>query len=227
VKRILAKLSLISLWRAVALVAPAYDSLTGESCSWLKMRVPGGVQLFGSVGLKTSKADMQNALESMGKLPRVIVFFGHGTDDALLGPPSGDESDVVLNDQSFSVIYDSEMIGENRTALFAFCCKSGNQLGKAFSNSPQNSFLGFRSDVFLILDEDDPECTRVWRTIIRKVSKQIIKDGNISERHEELLRGLYDTYISYFQQGRGKKNRENAFYMILNLNDQRANLSRY
>src|SRR5437764_193139 len=119
VKTILSKLGLTGPYRSVMLIAPAYDSVTRATCNWLRLRVPRGVRRYMSLGLRVSRADMENALELTKGLSNVKIFFGHGTEDALLGPPAGDESDLVVNGKSFSIIYDSEMIGADPDALFA------------------------------------------------------------------------------------------------------------
>lgn len=226
-KKILAKLSMTKPYRATFLVAPEYDSVTRETCDWLRLRVPLGIQRYVFLGKHGNRRNLENALQESSDLDKLIVFLGHGDDDALLGPPLHDGSDVQVDGQAFSRIYDSTMMGANRNALFAFCCKAGIKLGPQFARSEKNSFLGFDSNVFLILDDEDRECTNVWKSIIRTVSHRVIKDGEISAKHVQLLRKLYDKYLMYFQQGKGKNNRENAFYMILTLSEQRASLRRY
>lgn len=213
--------------RAVILVAPLYDLRTQATTRWLDIKIPRGVVSYISLGQLFTKQEMENALKVTSGMERVEVFFGHGTDYALVGPPQGNDTDILVDGRRFSIVYDSTMITPTPSALFAFCCRAGVELGKAFSNPSGRSFLGFKSDVFLVLDEDDTECSEVWRTIIREVSTQIVKDGRITMKHEELLRRTYDRYISYFQQGKGSENEENAFYMILSLNEQRTNICRY
>jgi hypothetical protein len=225
-RRALAKIGLAGPYRAALLIAPEYESITSKTCQWLAVRIPRGVRCYASVGARTSRHDVENALAATVSLNTVIVFFGHGNEDALLGPPQGIQSDVVIDSESFSKIYDSTMISSEQNALFAYCCRSGLELGPAIK-AKSGSFLGFTSNVFLILDDDDQECTAAWRMIIRTVAARILRDGVITEKHEELLHRLYDRYLSYFQYGKGKTNRENAFYMMLSLNEQKVNLCRY
>jgi hypothetical protein len=208
-------------------VAPLYDLRTQGTANWLNLKLPRGVTPYVSLGQLFSRQEMQNSLSVTSGLKRVKVFFGHGTNDALLGPPQGTNADILVNGKKFSIVYDSSMITTNPAALFAFCCNAGVELGKDFSQPADRSFLGFTSDIFVVFDEDDKECSDVWKTIIREVSTQIIKDGKITLKHEELLSRLYDQYLSYFQHGKGSHNEENAFYMILSLNEQRTSMCRY
>ena len=234
-KRLLSKMGIASFDRAAIIVVPTYDAKTLSAppirhvVNWLlSLRLPFGMARHSLVGPGVSRADVERALAATAGLKRVKVFIGHGTRGALLGPPQGDANDIVSKGTSYSVLYDSGMVDANPSALFAYGCNAGKQLGKDFCGHPGRSFLGFRDEVFLLLADDEREdCMRVWKDIIQKVTGCIVRDGAILPKHEEMLRKLFDRHLAFFQKGRGRNNREDALYMDLILNGQRENVCRY
>jgi hypothetical protein len=197
--------------------------------NWLlSLRIPRGVVRHVLVGQAAMRAEMEGALQATNGLRRVKIYLGHGTRDTLLGPPQGNADDIISKGASYSIIYDSAMTGANPSALFAYGCNSGKQLGKIFCENPDRSFLGFKGEVILLLsDEEADECMSVWKDIIQKMGGSIIRDGAILPKHEQMLRTLFERHLSYYQKGRGKQNREDALYMNLILNSQRESLCRY
>lgn len=234
-KRLLSNLGIAAFDRAAIIIVPAYDPASQSSpamrhvVNWLlRLRMPRGMARHFLVGQRVSRAEVEGALRATEGLKRVKVFLGHGTRAALLGPPQGNADDIVSKGVSYSVIYNAEMVGPNPSALFAYSCNSGKQLGSAFCGPPGRSFLGFEDETFLLLaDEEEAECMRVWKDILQKMAGGIVNDGTILPKHEEMLRKLYDRHLAFFQKGKGRRNREDALYMDLILNSQRESLCRY
>ena len=233
-KRLLSWTGIAAFDRAAIIIVP-YDSGTQtvlpmqHIVNWLsRLRMPRGIARYFITGPKASRTEVERVLESTRGLKRVKVFLGHGRRDALLGPAQGDGNDIVSDGKLYSVLYDSDMISENVSALLAYGCNAAQKLGKDFCMLPTHSFLGFEGEVILLLaDDEKEECMCVWKDIILKVAHKIIKDGAILPKHAEMLRDLYDRHLAYFQKGRGKNNREDALFMNLILNGQRESLRKY
>ena len=220
------KLKIGAFDRAVIIWAPGYDPTTERTSHWLDgLSVPIGAIRHISIGTDIDRDEVSDTLQATQHLKRVKIFFGHGIESALLGPPEGTHSDISLDDKTYSVIYDAEMVGETPSALFAFACHAGKSLGERFCLPAGRSFLGFTDG--LVLPIMDKECRDVWRNIIRTIASQIIHDGTIEPKHEESLRELYNKYFVHFQRGTGKQNAQAAFLMTLHLNYQSDVLSRY
>jgi len=176
-----------------------------------------------SIGTNVNRALVVSDLQRTRGLQRIKLFLGHAVSDALLGPPQGRPDDIILKDSAYSVIYDAEIIDNNPSALFAFCCDAGSQLANDFCNEDSKSFLGFSADIFIpILDKD---CRKTWKHIIRTVAEAIIDDRSIGAKHETLLRKLYDEAMDYYSEGEGDEN-ENAYYYLMQLNWQTENICR-
>lgn len=224
-KSALNKLGLGGLYQAVIVWSPDYGLDTKRVSHWLDdLRIPIGTKRRLSIGNNLNRRLVLTDLKETKGLGRVMIFLGHGLSDALLGSAQGDQSDLIVNDNPYSKIYDTEMIDQNPSVLFAFCCNAGGQLGRQFGSEDHQAFLGFTAEVFIPLL--DHECRKTWRDIIRIVAEEIINRRNIVSEHEELLRTLYDRAIDYYLHGKGQNN-ENAYYYILQLNWQRENLCHY
>lgn len=233
-KKLLSWIGIAAFDRTAIFIVP-YDSASHTArpmqhvVEWLSsLKTPPGIARYFITGPQASRAEVDRVLSATRGLKRIKVFLGHGTRDALLGQPQGNANDVVSDGKSYSVLYDSSMTSENPSALLAYGCNAAQKLGKDFSARPMHSFLGFKGEVILLLaDDEQEECMQVWKDIIQKVTSRIIKDGAILPRHAATLHDLYDRHLAYFQKGRGKTNREDAFFMNLILNGQRENLRNY
>ncbi|HEX8146162.1 MAG TPA: hypothetical protein VF591_03080 [Pyrinomonadaceae bacterium] len=186
---------------------------------------PWGSRRHVAKGWDVRRDTIVRALRDTEGFERVKIFLGHGMTGALLGPAEGNETDLFSSDSSFSVIYDEALITPNPSALFAFCCHSGVDLGPTFSGPPGRSFLGYRAEVYVPML--DRQCRDVWRTIIRTVASEVIRDGTIDARHESRLKELYEGYLNHYIVGPGKENTEVALYMAMHLNWQSENVCRY
>ena len=212
--------------RAVLVWIPSYDSDPSPMERWLDgLWYPWGTKRCAEKGPNLRRDTVVRHLRETEGFERVKIFLGHGTTDALLGPAEGNESDLFSNDTSYSAIYDEELINSNPSALFAFCCFSGIDLGPNFCKEPGRSFLGYRAEIYVPLL--DKQCRDEWRTIIRIIASEIIRDGVIDDRHAGRLKALYDHYLNHYIVGPGRKNTEVSLYMAMHMNWQSENVCHY
>ena len=190
---------------SVIIWGPEYDEATQIIGSWLdEIPVPKGMSKHSAIGKDINKDDFNQILDETEGTNRIKIFGGHGSPDALLGPVYENCARTVIDGNEFAVLYDETSIRDGSAALFAFCCKAGGKLGIRFAESGERTFLGYDGNIGYDLDNE--ECQKVWGTIIQIVSREIIKDGEIAKKHEDLLRKLYDEALEYFRDGQGKEN---------------------
>ena len=189
----------------VMLWSPEYDEATGIMGKWLdRMPVPVGVRTYCAIGKDVTRGRFEETLAEADGMPHVQIFAGHGSPNALLGPIYDQCNRVVVDECEFAALYDDESPRDGPAALFAFCCKSAQKLGPLFASSEGNSFLGYTENIGYDLDNE--ECQDVWKKIVYLITADIIKEGQITKRHNDVLLSLYDDAISYFRDGPGKGN---------------------
>lgn len=200
--------------KPLILCGPEYDEATKIIGSWLNdLEIPEGVKTYPAIGQDVTRETVIDLLEQTRGTRGVKIFAGHGSDDALLGPPYDGCTREVVDGREFSVVYDAAMLNRGPSALFAFCCKSAKKLGTRFMELPGRSFLGYEGNIGYDLTNE--ECINVWRKIIHLISKEIVEDGAITEAHEASLQSLYDDAIEYFMSGPGRNNDRNVETLIV------------
>lgn len=213
-----------SMRRAVIVWVPSYDPNPSPLERLLDgMEFPWGAKRYFEKGPNVNRDRVIRNLRDTEGYERVKIFLGHGTQDALLGPGEGQETDILSNNGTFSAIYDKGLVNTNPSAMFAFCCDSGVELGPDFcNNSPERSFLGYKTRIYVPLFDKD--CQAVWRRIIRGITSEIIRDGAVDARHEHRLKELYATCLSDYIVTHGKRDPDVALLMAMYLNSQRENV---
>jgi hypothetical protein len=204
--------------------APAYDTFTSETSKWLVeiSRTPDNGADSCIAGATICRHDVEETLGRHNELTDVAILCGHGTEDALLGPPVGDE--IVVDDTRHSILYSVDMVGLGPRNLFAFCCMSGTVLGLAFSTVPGRRFLGFVGKIPLNITNE--ECIDTWKSIVQKTAIQIALEGTLTKSVEKALRQRYDLAYSYYSNGPGRNN-DQALMMCAQLLRHRKLLRLY
>jgi len=215
-----------SMRQAVIVWIPSYDSGPSPLERLLDgLEIPWEAKRCFEKGPHVSRDTIVRNLRDTEGYERVKIFLGHGTKNALLGPGEGKETDLFSDDAAFSAIYDEGLINPNPSALFAFCCHSGLELGPAFCKSPARSFLGYRTRIYVPLFDKD--CRAVWQEIIRGIVSEIVRDGVITARHVHRLKELYANCLSDYLVGPGKKDPDVTLLMSMYLNSQGENVCYY
>jgi hypothetical protein len=176
------------------------------------------------MGPVLNRKDIVLALDGLNGARSMAIFFGHGIATALLGPPRAEETSVVSGQGTHSQIYDDDLVERGPNALFAFCCLVGRDLGPRFGKLSDRSFLGY--DDYLPIDLMNEECVETWKSIVQRISKQLIQDKDIRDEHEMQLRRSYETALAYYNSGDGKDNQEHIEMQMYILRHLKA-LRRY
>jgi hypothetical protein len=185
---------------------------------------PKEVEVFKEFGEGVTRERLEQILKQTEGTNQIKIFVGHGTDEALLGPDYAGCKGQLVESTAYSRLYDRDLVNTETGCLFAFCCNSAAELGPYFSAAPGRTFLGF--DNLIGYELSNEECVTVWTKIIQLISEEIVRDGYVSERHEESLRQLYTDAIDYFRNGDGKKN-DSKLEMILCLINHKRFLKRF
>lgn len=155
-------------------------------------------------GWEVGKSEIEASLHQLEGLSTIAIFLGHGTAEALLGPPSA--SDELSTEVHYSVIYDRTLISRGPRQLFAFCCLAGRILGAEVAAISSRSFLGYTDNISI--DAVTPNCSRMWLHILQEVVNEIVKTRSIDQSHRQLLTKLYEEAFWYYQEGEGKDDDE-------------------
>jgi hypothetical protein len=172
-----------------------------------RLKIPQGIIKYSAIGSSVDRNEFTRILKETIGSKTVVIFVGHGAPDALLGPPLEEGINVQIDGVRFSVLYDESVVGLGPDTLFAFCCYSASRLGDIFVASGNRTFLGYTKK--LPLDFDNEQCQRIWESLLHNISLEIINDGVITKKHEDLLRELYDEAYDFFRNGKGRNNDRN------------------
>lgn len=210
---------------AVILCAPSYDEITRHTRDWVQAITVSADREYVLLGSDANRAQMIRCLEETKGYKRIKIFLGHGVPDALLGAPEKSGSHARdYGGEKHEAIYDLELINMVPSALFAFSCRSGLELGKRFCLIEGRNFLGYVD--YVPLDVINKECAQTWKTIVGTISSEIIRDRDVLPKHETRLKDLYYEALMYFHQHQGKNNDE-AFLMMMYLLHHQNNLRLY
>lgn len=183
---------------SVFLMAFSYDSATGQLATWFHKVLTSRnidqsrVLRFSNDGGDIKGVDIKEELTMalQDKTVRVELFCGHGIGTGLLGPPRLQVVGSILSDRSF-VVYDTEMITETPSSLFAFCCFAARRFGRVFASYNEKQFMGFDDEIPFPVDlyED-------MKYVFHSVSKDIIISGRISQSHGKMFLEKIDEIAS-------------------------------
>jgi hypothetical protein len=192
----------------LVLLAPSYDRLTEAMRLWLEELATRAVSCISGDGVR--RESVQNLILQHERL--IIIFGGHGTPDALLGPPVPPNT-LSIRNTKHSKIYDKSLASLGPSCLLAVCCSAAADLGstiKAFDRS----FLGYKRDIpFHLCDEG---CSEIWKSIVQTVARRVIEDGNVSKTHSNVLTTLYEEAIGSFRSG-GRRTHKHKLFMEMYL----------
>lgn len=200
----------------VLLWGPGYDRLTFHTSEWID-RLAAELQLsdHALVGDSVSRENVIRSLAQTKGMRRVKIFFGHGVEDALLGPPQKTAAGAVSRFAGHSSLYDQALIeplDQGESSLYAFCCRAGVILGQEFGSSSRRAFLGYQID--LPLEIGNPGCLAAWQRVTSTITIEIIEAGRIYPEHRSRLEDLYREEIDRFVAGADKSNDKRLIMMM-------------
>jgi len=158
-------------------------SYNGKEVHHHRLREPG-----------VSYVDVLNAYRQ--KQDRIVLIFcGHGDEDALL---TGKQQDCskLKKDLEEGVFYDAAYFDSGPTTLAAVCEGAGKNLGPSFAQDGR-TFLGF-SDKLWLTKPVSEECTAWWKKILNGLVTKVIEDENVEEDTLNFIRSLHEEAYNYF-----------------------------
>ncbi len=168
--------------------------------------LPKPTRLF-TMKRATSYEQLMESVEG-DKTEVVLVFSGHGSSNALLGPPKTISNSAGVEPSNF---YDLDQFELGPGALVAFCCSSGAVLGEAFKEASDRAFIGFVAPIGFVTAEG--VYFTAWQKILHQSTLKIISSSQ-SRELRTFVRGLYLDAYHYFKSEEGQKN-EWWFWMTL------------
>jgi hypothetical protein len=204
-------------WKPVALLcATPYDDIT-RFLSTLFDDFPnlGIVTKVIKIERAVSYKELVDSLVLDDTTETILVFSGHGADDALLGPPHLDNSGAVTG-AKHSCFYDETFFDSGPSVLLAFCCSSGAVLGESFRTDPLRAFMGFDSPIGFVTAGG--VYLERWKRILHRSTLKIIYARDAKELEDD-VRKLYMDAYHYFKSLEGQQN-EWWFWMTLLLRGQ-------
>ena len=200
----------------VLVCAPKYDALTVFTSSLAEgFQSTYGYPKSIILDKPTTLYKLLDDLLIEDKTEIVLVFTGHGTPDALLGPP-GSDSDIRTSQGSHSVFYNSGHRVQGIRVIIAFCCSSAEKLGD-YVASQGTIFLGYKERIGFILKEGD---YKDWpQRILQAISEQAfeLNEGSSLGKREakQAIKDLYLEAYNYFKTGKGKANEYSPYMAAL------------
>ena len=167
------------------LVCPSYDAPTLALSSWLtavgKKLEADGIQ---SRLLHGELATRDNVLSELVRNADIFIFYGHGTDSTLLtqqglGTPFDDRHDCLCDSE--------DLVDQRPICVIAYACRAALGIGRSISSkSKQFSFIGFRDDIPVILD--DTYCENAFRKPMQNLICEVARrDGNLPRLRPGML----------------------------------------
>ena len=136
----------------------------------------------------------------------ILIFCGHAEDDVLLTGPKQDCSRLQgISDEE--VFYSSDYFHFGPKTLAAFCSSAGKDLGPAFAEANQASFLGFSEELWLIHTASE-ECNSWWKKMLSGSIVKIIEDEKVDEHTIDFVRSLFEEAYNYFCSEKGRLTKE-------------------
>jgi hypothetical protein len=173
---------------------PAYDPLTIVMEPWLRELESASVDCLFGDQVRRDRVELSVRNNPGG----LAIFCGHGTTDALLGPPVQPYV-IGYGDSKHSRIYDISTVPLGPKWMFAFCCAAGSELGATFSSFEGRVFLGYSEEIGV--DFRDAERVEVWKDIVLAAARRMIQDGGITPAHLDVLRDSYDRALTHVKDG--------------------------
>jgi len=187
----------------VILGSPSHDALTEYMSMLLDDFPPLGfpTSLFRFVAPK----DYGNALAHLSiesDQDVFLIFCGHGSDAALLGP--GTTPNAADYGTLKSVFYDRSHLHLGPQLLLAFCCSAGIELADVFGRFTSDGiFVGYDDKLYLVMGSGPyAEC---WRRVLFNIAIAILTTQN-DRGLEQAIKSAYAAALSEFPPSKDSEN---------------------
>jgi hypothetical protein len=178
--------------RVKIFIAPSIpnDRLTTTMANWLRTlaeEVQGVAALL--IGPDASATALSAALTSHARVPVLVVFYGHGTKDALLTDVSLGYGAEALGGRYACLCKAADLRDAADLQLVAFSCAAGAGFGRDLSRLNCARTLGFSDEIGFVLGSSRREAA------FSRPMAQAVKEICSSDVVDELVvRNLADAY---------------------------------
>lgn len=158
----------------VVFIRPRYDEVTTIVFNWAEEVIDYakglGYEVVDLKGTKATRSDLGRILKLFN--PRLIIHYGHGREDALLGQ----------NDEPLIDLENVELLAGRIT--YTISCDTAKKLGKEVAKYKKSSFVGFE-DKFLLPPSFVPlQDLLPFKDSVNSFVKALLEGKSVKEAYE-------------------------------------------
>jgi|GEM_PF-4439938 len=180
---------------AVILVAPRYDQLTTAMEIWMreleKELHASGANVIPIYGNRATGAELGQVLTEIGNSEVLLVFYGHGVDEAFCTVRSPGSPVVVDGVEHGRLCGFEEFDKTARLAIAAFCCHAAKDLGRALRRRATPArFLGFTDYLDFVFE---PSAQVAFARPMARIVSETVALGELTR---DAWRRLHEEYTA-------------------------------
>jgi hypothetical protein len=118
-----------------------------------------------------------------------LIFWGHGSESSLLGPPADSNSTAM------TCFYDAKSIDSGPKYLLAMCCSSAIALAPAFDSRADRAFIGFDRRIGFVLS--DGIYAEWWKNVVHGCAEAILNCKDL-DHLRTTVQTVYKEALSVF-----------------------------
>lgn len=171
-------------WPRAVAIAPAYDPLTSAWLAWMKVGLRewrwNGDTLLGKDASRSRWLEWAAVAPSGATL---MVFFGHGSDVALLTAPLASQSSPASHSELCLV---RDFSARAQYAVVAYCCQAGRTFaGRLVARCPGSRVIAFDERIPVVLGI--PAAEDSFRRPISRAVAAALESGDVSRDTLDVL----------------------------------------
>jgi hypothetical protein len=187
----------------ILLCTTSYDELTCFLSKLLASFSYAGKLVY-HVRLASADESYQQVIAQYPGEPEkvVLIFCGHGEEDALLTSLKQDCNELH-EEYEEEVFYNATHFDSGPDVLATFCPKAGKDLGFEFADKTGGTYLGLCDELWISFPSSE-ECNAWWRKILYSFINRVIEDENVDEQTIDFVRSVWMEAYDYYCSEKGK-----------------------
>lgn len=121
-----------------------------------------------------------------------VVFWGHGNESSLLGPPDTSKSTAM------TCFYDATYVNSGPKYMLAMCCSASLGLERAFDGCDDRAFVGFNRKIGFVLKGG--AYGEWWNKVVHGCAEAMLNCKDVEELRTT-VQDVYKSALSAFQPG--------------------------
>ena len=192
-------------------IGPTSDDLTTAMSSWLiaAAAMQDNVAAI-LVGETARTSQLTELLERHALDPVLVVFYGHGSDDALLTSPELGRRSELYDGKQSRLCEASDFTAVRDLVMLTLCCSAGRLFGKQLTHGDKAVFIGFKTEISFVISSAerqtafskpfavvvgdvgqavaiDQESVKTWRRAYTRERQQWLADGDLGGDSRSLV----------------------------------------